>query len=349
MWQCRSPRRSPGVDELGHVAALSSVELAAVLAQLGRDLRQAEPRVDLLLGRAARASRRSRRRGSPYSETCRPRRTAASRSATLCALEPVKCWSRLPNWSGVDDAQVDRACPVCVRARAPRCSPAPDALSTTSSSPSAGEQRRRVVGGRDDVEVLDQSARRRAEPASSTRIGRPGARAAPSTIALADLERLVRAARAARGALGDAGVERREHRLLELRRRSPCTSRSCWPSAAAAQRVERVDAELVEQLARALGPEARAGASSSTSPAGNFARSFSAAGIVPVSSSALDLLLERLADPGQLGDRPSRVERGDRRGRLADGLRRVAVGDDAVDDRAVELVEVAELVEERRR
>ena len=33
---------------------------------------------------------------TPYSETDRPRRTASSRNATLCAFEPVKCWSRLP-------------------------------------------------------------------------------------------------------------------------------------------------------------------------------------------------------------------------------------------------------------
>ena len=50
--QCRSPRRSSLVDELRDVVR-SEVELAAVLAQLGRDPRQAEALVDLLLGRAA--------------------------------------------------------------------------------------------------------------------------------------------------------------------------------------------------------------------------------------------------------------------------------------------------------
>ena len=49
--------------------------------------------------------------------------------------------------------------------------------------------------------------------------------------------------------------------------------------------------------------------------------------------------------PGSSVARPSRGQRRDRDRRLAHGLGRVAVGDDAVDDRPVELVEVAELVE----
>ena len=37
---------------------------------------------------------------TPYSLTLSPRRTASSRSATLCALEPVRCCSRFPNVPG---------------------------------------------------------------------------------------------------------------------------------------------------------------------------------------------------------------------------------------------------------
>ena len=80
-------------------------------------------------------------------------------------------------------------------------------------------------------------------------------------------------------------------------------------------------------------------------PGGNFARSFTAPGMSPVSSSATHLLLERLADARQLGDPAVAGQRDDRDGRLAHRLGRVAVGDHAVDDRAVELVQVAELVE----
>ena len=48
---CRSPRRSRELDELRQRAVARRLELAAVLAQLRRDPRVAEERVDLLLGR----------------------------------------------------------------------------------------------------------------------------------------------------------------------------------------------------------------------------------------------------------------------------------------------------------
>ena len=50
-------------------------------------------------------------------------------------------------------------------------------------------------------------------------------------------------------------------------------------------------------------------------PGGNFARSFSAAGIVPVSSSATIFSCERLADPGSSVARPcaGELRHGDRR------------------------------------
>ena len=110
-------------------------ELAAVLAQLGRrdtsgrGARRPPPR-----SRSA-ASRRSRRRGSRTRETCSPRRTAASRSATLCAVEPVKCCRRLPKLSG-STTRRSTGRPVCVRPRA-AFSLGADADSMRSSSPSA--------------------------------------------------------------------------------------------------------------------------------------------------------------------------------------------------------------------
>src|SRR5205085_10578047 len=61
----------------------------------------------------------------------------------------------------------------------------------------------------------------------------------------------------------------------------------------------------------------------------------------------VDLLCDGLADTRQGRDLPRPRELCDRHGRLPDCLRRVAVGDDPVDDRAVQLVEVSELVEVR--
>ena len=59
----------------------------------------------------------------------------------------------------------------------------------------------------------------------------------------------------------------------------------------------------------------------------------------------VDLLGDRLADPGQLHHAARAGELLHRRRRIADRLGRIAVGDHPVDDGAVELVEVAELVE----
>ena len=82
----------------------------------------------------------------------------------------------------------------------------------------------------------------------------------------------------------------------------------------------------------------------STSDAGNFALSFAAAGISPVSSRVDDLLLERLADARELGGPAGPGKLLDRDGALADRLRGFAVGEDAVPDGPVELVEGGELV-----
>ncbi len=56
-----------------------------------------------------------------------------------------------------------------------------------------------------------------------------------------------------------------------------------------------------------------------------------------------DLLLQRRADPGQLARAALACERGDRDRGLAHALGRRAVGQHAVDDRTVELVQIAEL------
>jgi hypothetical protein len=123
----RSPPRSgAGSRRRGRL------ELAAVLAQLGRDPRQAEALVDLLLGRAA-VRLAGRVVEDPVLGDVQALRTAASRSATLCSLEPVKCWSRLPNWSG-STTRKSTAIPVWVRPRAAFSPAVPDDSMTSSSA-----------------------------------------------------------------------------------------------------------------------------------------------------------------------------------------------------------------------
>ena len=82
-----------------------------------------------------------------------------------------------------------------------------------------------------------------------------------------------------------------------------------------------------------------------SSPGGNFARSFSAAGIVPVSTQREDLLLQRPPMPGSSVARPSRASAATETDASRTALRGRAVGEHAVDDRAVELVQVAEFLE----
>ena len=80
-------------------------------------------------------------------------------------------------------------------------------------------------------------------------------------------------------------------------------------------------------------------------PGGNFARSFSAAGIVPVSTSARIFSCSVLPIPGSSVARPSRASAATDTDASRTALAAAAVGEHAVHDRAVELVQVAELLE----
>ena len=125
------------------------------------------------------ASRRTRRRGSRTRRCAGPRRTALSRSATLWALEPVKCWSTLPNWSGSTTLR-SIFMPVCVVTRAP-ASPEDCTDSTSSSSPSVRASAFGSLAVAMMSRSLTESARRRSEPATSTRSLAGCARSAVST------------------------------------------------------------------------------------------------------------------------------------------------------------------------
>ena len=195
----------------GSVAVGRGLELAAVLAQLGLDVRQARAaRRPPPRSRSA-ASRRSRRRGSPYSDTCSPRRTAASRSAHVVRLGAGEVLQQVAELVGRDDAQVDLHARVRARPRAPLLAGG-RRLSIERRARRAPRPARRVVGRVATMSrSLTLSASRRAEPASSTRSAAGCARSAVGDL-LADLERLAAAATRGAGALGDRRArERREH------------------------------------------------------------------------------------------------------------------------------------------
>src|SRR5919202_523685 len=235
----------------------------------------------------------------------------------LCAFEPVRRCRTLPNWSG-STTRRSICSPVWVRARAKLLS-SPEECSTMSISPSA----RSSAGGSDAVAMtsrsLTASTSRRAEPASSTRSAAGCSRSA-ATIASPTSSALCSSVRG-RGASATPAANACRTASSNLGPK-PLTWRSCSVSAAARQ-AHHVDQPGRELRAQLLGGRDRPGVEQRD-----------------------DLLLERAPDPGQLRYLALARQRGHRARRLAHGLRRVAVGEDAVYDGAVELVEVGQLVEE---
>ena len=268
------------------------LELAAALAQLRRDPRRARaarrppPRSRSAVVSPVASSR------IPYSLTCSPRRTAASRSATLCAFEPVKCWSTLPNWSGSTTLR-STFMPAWVITRAP-ASPAEWTDSISGSSPSAAASAAGSLAVAMMSRSLTESARRRSEPATSTRSAAGCERSAP-TICSAMFARARAGCAAPAPPSGDSASVLSS--CSSTFGAEPRSSRICCCLGRRAQRVERVDAELVVEPPRPLGPEAGQ-VHHRDQPVGYLSRSFSADGMSPVSSSAWIFSSSVLPMPG---------------------------------------------------
>ena len=341
MWQCRSPRMSSSVTSSRQRRRRRRLELAAALAQLGRDPRQAEPRVDLLLGRAAHRLARLVVE-DPVLGDVQPaadRRLAQLHVVRLGAGEVLQHVAELV---GLDDLEVDLH-PRVGRTRAP-FSPDDSTDSTSGSSASAAASAAGSSRGGDDVEVLD-------------RVGAAAQRAGE----LDAVGGRVRAQRAD-DLLGDAGARESSRRaaaacrrapaastssscLLDLRRRSRAARGSAGSRHAARSASSESIAELVVEPARALGPEARQ-VRDRDQPGRVLARAASRRpGCRRSRSSAWSFSSSVLPIPAQLGRAALAGQRGHGHRRVAHRLGRVAVGDHAVLDGAVELVEVAELVE----
>ena len=267
---CRSPRRSHSSTSSGSDAlrapprAPRAPRAARAGSTAARAARRPPPR-----SRSA-APRRVSSSSIPYSETCRPRRTAASRSCTLWALEPVKCCRTLPNCSGATTLQVDlhprvrddparRLRPRWTRLHelelGERARPAPPRSAAVAmmsmSFPRVGPAPARGAG---ELDRAGPAGARAARRRSARRPAARGAGCAPRAPRL-----LVRSSALSRFS-STFGAEARG-------------SRGCRRLGRLAQRRQRVDAELVvEQPARlAPSPGRRMIA---IRPAGNFARSF---------------------------------------------------------------------------
>ena len=252
MWLCRSPRMSSQLDQprqrpvARRPPARRGSRAAPARCRRGRGARRPPARSRTCAVTPVASSR------MPYSETCSPLRTAASRSAALCAPEPVKCCSRLPSCAGCGDPQVDADARVGARPGARLAGRADAARSARAWPGSWPASVGRVVVAIRSMS-LTRSACRRTEPAScDVRAGSPPRALRPATsaspISIARGSRMRGAGRAS--GLGVQLVERREHARLELRaesahgaqalrsappRAAPAASRCRAPSAAAAR------------------------------------------------------------------------------------------------------------------
>ena len=255
---CRSPlrsstaRRSAGTSSAPELRARRGPRAARAGSRAARGARRPPPR-----SRSARLAGRVVE--DPVLGDVQPaahRRLAQRHVVGLGAGEVLQQVAELV---GLDDAQVDaqagvRAAARGVVARRRRSD------SMTSSSANACSSAGGSLGGGDDVEVLDGVGQAPRRAGQLDAVATPGARAAPR-----------RSPRPISSAVCSSIARRRASRRRRRRtrrappprtsRRSPRTSRSCCGLGGGAQRVERVDPELVEEPARALGPEARAGAS----------------------------------------------------------------------------------------
>ena len=325
--------------QLGERVLARRLELAAALAQLGRDPRQAEPLVDRLLARAAQRLARFVVEDPVLGDV----QAAADRALAqrhVVGLGAREVLEHVAELVGLDDLEVDLHPRVGGHAGA-RVARGLHGLHELELAERARE-RLRVAGRGDDVEVLDGvgAAAQRAghlDPVARGMLAQGGEDLLRDRLGAREHHPW---GRPARGLV--AG-----QRLLELRL-------GLQPEAAQLpdrarlerrpQRVQRVDAELVVELAGALGPEA--GQAHELDQARRELRPQLHEGRdVARLVERAQLLLERLADAGD-GRHATLARHGDDRdGGLAHGLGRVAVGDHPVGDRAVELVEVAELVE----
>ena len=148
---CRSPWRSDCSSSAG-TSPGPSFELAAVLAQLGRDPRQPEALVDLLLGRAAQRLA-GRVVEDPVLGDVQPAAHGRLAQRHVVGLRAGEVLQQVAELVGLDDAQVDVEARVRAR-RGRRCRRARRPLDHVELG-EGRQQRRGIAGGGDDVEVLD--------------------------------------------------------------------------------------------------------------------------------------------------------------------------------------------------
>ncbi len=316
------------------------LELPAALAQLRRDPRQPERLVDLLLGRAAHGLA-GRVVEDPVLGHVQPAPHRALAQRHVVRLRAREVLEDVPELVRLDDLEIHLHARVRHHARARVARGVQHRLDQRQLA-QRRRQRRRVLGGGDDVEVLDRVGLA-PQRARHLDLLRARVRAQRADDLLGDVLRPRQQDPRRRAApLGRLG-ERLEQLLLDLRAEAAQLA-DLLLLGGRAQGIQGVDPELVVEPPRALRPEARQ-VHDREQPARELVAQLLGRRDVAGLVEREDLLLEDLADPVELGDAAVARQLHHRHGRLADGLGRRAVGDHAVGDGAVELVEVAELVE----
>ena len=297
-----------------------------------------EARVDLLLGRAA-----QRLAGGVVEDPvlgdvqAAPHRRLAQRDVVRLGAREVL--QHVAELVGLDDLEVDLHAGVREHARA-GVARRLHRLDQRQLG-QRGRQRSGIVGGGDDVEVLDGVGLAPQRAGDLDALG-GRVRAQRADDLLGDVQRAREQDARRRPALRRLG-EGLEQRLLDLRA-EPAQAADLLLLGGGAQRVERVDPELVVEPPRALGAEARQ-VHDRDQPARELVSQALGGRDVARLVERVELLFERLADAADLGHAAFARHRDHRHRGLAHGLGRGAVGDHAVGDGPVELVEVAELVE----
>ena len=328
-------------DQLRQLALARRLQLAAALAQLRLDVGVAEALVDLSSVSQSSTSPLSTS-VIPCSETERPRATASSRSCDVVGLGAGEVLEQVAEGVRGDDPQVDRD-RRCGSGRGRRWGPAlpAAAISGWAARCSASAVGSSAVAIRSMS--LQVSAQRRTEPATSTRLAAGCSRsAAASSSAIGRTVESSRRPGPSPGSPSRSSAARtfsstfgpRPFELADLARPRPPPCRSSSDG----------DSELVVEPSRGLRPQPRDPRHLDQGRRElrlQLHRGRDLAGL----QQRVDLFRQRLADAGNLG-RPARGgELGDRDRALADRLGRGAVGEHAVFDRAVELVEDSQLVE----
>ncbi len=113
------------------------------------------------------------------------------------------------------------------------------------------------------------------------------------------------------------------------------------------QGVQRIDSQFLEQPAGPLGAQAWQ-AGHGQEPGRELLPQPGGCRDHALGGQRQDLLLDRRADSRQLGGPAFAGQRAQRHRSLSRGLGRIPVGDDPMDDRSVELVEVTQFLERRR-